>query len=114
MSTEFGSILQRAIENKSNDINSFTWRFQNGKDVKLHVYVAADTKHVKMTDLQNISIIIHFFDNNKEPELTPIKKEFVNLLSQPSISVADVDQFRHDLTNVLKSDTKLYSLMSQL
>ena len=27
MSTEFGSI--------SNDINSFTWRFQNGKDVKL-------------------------------------------------------------------------------
>lgn len=35
MSTEFGSILQRAIENKSNDINSFTWRFQNGKDVKL-------------------------------------------------------------------------------
>lgn len=83
-------------------------------DVKLPVYVAAETKHVKMTDLQNISIIIHFFDNNKEPELTPIKKEFVNLLSQPSISVADVDQFRHDLTNVLKSDTKLYSLMSQL
>lgn len=35
MSTEFGSILQQAIENKSNDINSFTWRFQNGKDVKL-------------------------------------------------------------------------------
>ena len=35
MSTEFGSILQQAIENKSNDINSFTWHFQNGKDVKL-------------------------------------------------------------------------------
>jgi len=35
MSTEFGSILQQVIENKSNDINSFTWRFQNGKDVKL-------------------------------------------------------------------------------
>ena len=39
MSTEFGSILQRAIENKSNDINSFTWRFQNGKNVKLNLII---------------------------------------------------------------------------
>jgi hypothetical protein len=83
-------------------------------DLKLPVYVTTETKRVKMTDLQNISSIIHFFDNNKELALTSIKTEFVNLLSQPSISVADVDQFRHNLTTVLKSDTKLYSLMSQL
>jgi hypothetical protein len=83
-------------------------------DVKLPVYVTTETKRVKMTDLQNISSIIHFFDNNKELALTPIKTEFVNLLSQPSISIVDVDQFRHNLTSVLKSDTKLYSLMSQL
>lgn len=83
-------------------------------NVKTATAVTVDKKREKMTDLQNISSIIHFFDNNKEPALTPIKTEFVNLLAQPSISVADVDQFRHNLTSVLKSDTKLYSLMSQL
>lgn len=73
-----------------------------------------ESKNMKMIDAQSISSIIHFFENNKESALMPIKTEFLSLLSQPSISIADVEQFMNNLTNVLKSDTNLYYLMSQL
>lgn len=33
--TEFGNKLQEAIESKNNDINTFVWKYQNGKEVKL-------------------------------------------------------------------------------
>lgn len=73
-----------------------------------------DATNIKMTDFPNISGLIHFFENNNNSALNPIKTDFVKLISQPSISVDDVNLFRNKLIETLKSDTKLYSLMSQL
>lgn len=33
--TELAEALQKAISNKKNDINSFTWKYQNGKETRL-------------------------------------------------------------------------------
>ena len=35
MSTEFGSKIQKAIAEKNNDMTTFTWKYQNGNEVKL-------------------------------------------------------------------------------
>lgn len=53
MSTDIGDVLQKAIENKKNDINSFVWKTQNGEEQRLLDLIPEDlqTAYDHTTDM---------------------------------------------------------------
>lgn len=76
--------------------------------------ILIDTQNRRMTDVNEVSNIIHFFEKTNAPELNGMKGLFVSMLTQPTVTELEINQFRTQLTQTLKSNPQLYTLMSQL
>lgn len=68
----------------------------------------------RMASASEVSSMIHFFDGIHDPKMNKIKGSLVGLLSQPKVTEKSIAEFRTQLTQTLKSDPNLYTLMSKL
>lgn len=73
-----------------------------------------DSQTRRMTDVSEVSNIIHFFEKTNAPALNDMKGIFVGILTKTTVTELEINQFRTQLTQTLKSNPQLYTLISQL